>query len=137
MKIVIVHYPEPKSQNKWSKVLHELPLTNKILDIALDYALKNKASGIVSVQIGLGVMHEAEPEWMNKYFSWISRGTAAENAILEFIKYPIVWLCQKCRKPFSDSGETTARTVCPECAENRELILISGKEFRVESIIVS
>lgn len=117
--------------------MHELPLTNKILDIALDYALKNEASGIISVQIGLGVMHEAEPEWMNKYFSWISRGTAAEKAILEFKRYPVVWFCQKCKKPFSDSEETAARTVCPECDENRELIQISGKEFMVESIVVS
>lgn len=117
--------------------MHELPLTNKILDIALNYAKKNEASRIVSVQIGVGVMHEAEPEWVNKYFSWLSRGTAAEDASLDFKRYPVIWFCQKCRNPFSDPEDTAARTVCPECGENQELILVSGKEFRVESIIVS
>lgn len=117
--------------------MHELPLTNKILDIALDYARKNEASQIVSVQIGLGVMHEAEPEWMNRYFSWISRGTAAEKANLEFKRYPVIWFCQKCRNPFAEHDDTSTRIFCPECSENRELILISGKEFRVESIVVS
>lgn len=117
--------------------MHELPLTNKILDIALDYARKNEASRIVSVQIGLGVMHEAEPEWMNKYFSWITRGTVAENANLDFKRYPVIWFCQKCKNPFKDPGEKSAGTFCPKCFENRDLTLISGNEFRVESIIVS
>lgn len=117
--------------------MHELPLTNRILDIALDYAGKNRAKAIKSVQIGLGSMHEAEPEWLNRYFSWISRGTAAENAVLEFKKYPVVWMCDKCENSFSQSARSNERLICPECSEPKKLRLVSGNEFRVESIIIS
>jgi hydrogenase nickel incorporation protein HypA/HybF len=85
----------------------------------------------------LGALRDIQKQWIEHYFGYISKGTAAEGAEILILVDPIICRCGRCRKEFeierdSYSGETVA---CPDCSAT-EFTLISGTAFRIEGIEV-
>jgi hydrogenase nickel incorporation protein HypA/HybF len=85
----------------------------------------------------LGALRDIQKEWLEHYFTYLSKGTAAENAEILVIVDPIVCRCNHCGKEFEIERETyTGETVvCPACAQANYAI-ISGTAFRIEGIEV-
>jgi len=114
--------------------MHELPLTNKILETALDFAKKNNAVQIQEINLLIGELSDIEEHWLNHYFRYISKETIASDANLKITKVNIRWLCLSCCFEFDGEKKTENPVICPKCKETKNLELINGREFIIESI---
>lgn len=63
--------------------MHEMALTESIVEIALEEARKQGARRVVRVFVDVGALSHVEPEALEFCFSAIASGTAAEGAKLE------------------------------------------------------
>ena len=114
--------------------MHELSVTQNILEIAMDYAARNQAAKIVQIDLQIGEITDFEDEWMQRYFDFVSKGTIAEGAVLKISRIPARLQCSQCSFIFP-LDKSTWNLECPSC-HNKESTLISGREFRVESLQV-
>ena len=115
--------------------MHELQVTERILDIALKHAAGHDVSKIVRIGLKIGELSDIEDEWIQRYFDYLSRGTLAENAELAIERAPIVLGCQSCDSSFEIQRQQLGSPKCPECGETK-CRLISGREYLVKNIEV-
>jgi hydrogenase nickel incorporation protein HypA/HybF len=85
----------------------------------------------------LGALRDIKKEWIQHYFNYISKGTAAEGAEILIIPDPIVCRCGECGKDFEIDREGLAceDILCPNCT-TQNYTLISGTKFQIEGIEV-
>ena len=114
--------------------MHELSVTQSILEIALDYASRNQATKVVEIHLQIGEITDFEDEWMQRYFDFVSKGTIAEGAHLHISRIPARMQCSRCSFIFP-LDKSTWDLQCPTC-QCKESNLISGREFRVDSLEV-
>lgn len=110
--------------------MHELSVTQSILNIALQSAHKAGAKRVNKIKIAVGEMTGYVPQYVQEYFNIVSRDTIAEKAELEFIKVPASAECLDCGRETKLAG---FKFVCEHCG-SQNLKLIHGREFLVESI---
>jgi len=115
--------------------VHELPLTKSILEMAERYAKLSQASKVKAIFLRIGILRDLEPEWMHRYFSYISKGTIAEGAEILIMIEPVVLKCHNCGNTFGiELTQITGEPVlCPECAVH-DYELINGMEFILQGI---
>ena len=114
--------------------MHELSVTQSILEIALDYALRNQAQKIIDIHLQIGEVSDFDDEWIQRYFDFVSKGTVAEGAKLRISRTPARLKCNQCSFLFP-LDKATWNTQCPSC-NSKDCELISGREFRVEALEV-
>ncbi len=112
--------------------MHELSVTQSILDIALAHAQGAGASRILKVNLVIGELSGLVGEYIQFYFDFISRGTPAEGAELTFRHVPARFRCLECGAEYEPAEDDWT---CPECGALRP-IAVGGKELLVESIDV-
>lgn len=87
--------------------MHELSITQAILDTALRYAAQNGATRISALYLRVGALSGVVVDSVQFYFEFVSRGTIAQGAQLHF--------------------ETLApRARCRACGRERDLPLHSA-----------
>ena len=112
--------------------MHELAITQSILDIAQNVGREHGVKRVKEVRIKLGAYSGVVPACVQDYFSVISAGTIAEGAVLNIQTLPVIMRCRSC----SWQGEIDRLHIrCPECA-GTDLKMIQGREFYVESLEV-
>jgi hydrogenase nickel incorporation protein HypA/HybF len=119
-------------------VIHELSVTNAVLEIALDHAARvqgRKVNRVRSIKLKVGCMRDVVDEYMQQYFTYISRGTLAEGASLSIEHVPIVFACDACGATYSVGFLQLGEEKCSGCGGD-QATLISGREFSVEGIEV-
>lgn len=115
--------------------MHELQITKKILDIALDHGRNHGVSKIHSIVLRLGGLTDFKESWLQHYFSYISKGTMAEEAKLVIMAAGITLRCGRC-KTIIDTEETDLEQVhCPHCRASEGFSLLSGREFMIEEMV--
>lgn len=112
--------------------MHELAITQSILDIAEKAAGEHGAKRVQSVRIMLGEYSGVVPQCIQYYFDVISKGTLAEGAVLDIRRLPVVIRCNSCGK---ESQIDRRHIRCPLCG-GTDLKLIQGREFYIESMEV-
>ncbi len=112
--------------------MHELTITQNILEIALEHAEKAGATQIGRINLVIGEMTGVAEECVRFYIDILSRGTAAEAAELAVRRVPIMARCRNCAEPFEVRD---LRWACPRCQSTGSDI-VGGKELFVESIEV-
>lgn len=110
--------------------MHEMTITQGILDIVLDTAEKNKAKKVSSVTLVVGSLSQVVPDCVAFYFEIMTKDTIAEGAELIVKDVPAKAKCSKCGI-FFEAEDMSLK--CPECGELLGK-LISGRELSVESI---
>ncbi|WP_299024693.1 hydrogenase maturation nickel metallochaperone HypA [uncultured Thermanaerothrix sp.] len=110
--------------------MHELPVTENILSIALKHAQAAGARRVTDIHIVLGKFSSIVDDSVQFYWDLISGGTICEGARLHFQRLTPRMRCQDCQHEFEVSGEIQP---CPQC-NSLNLILLSGDEFYLESI---
>jgi hydrogenase nickel incorporation protein HypA/HybF len=115
--------------------MHELQVTERILDIVLKHAAGQDVSRIVTIRLRIGELTDLEDEWIQRYFDYLSRGTIAEKAKLAIQRAPIVLECESCSRRFEVGRGELGAAACPECEES-ECRLVSGREYLIENIEV-
>jgi hydrogenase nickel incorporation protein HypA/HybF len=113
-------------------LMHEYPITLKIIEIAEAHARKENASRVVKVNLVVGDYSGFIGESISMYFNHISEGTLCEGAQIAIRRVVPQLKCKSCgeyftRRPFSFE--------CPHCGEEGGPTEI-GKEFYIESIEV-
>ena len=112
--------------------MHELAVTESLLEIALRHAERAGARRIVRLNLVVGELASIVDESVQFYWDIISRDTIAEGAQLRFDRVPGTLRCMRCGHVFPIDG---ANYTCPECGEAR-VVVAGGDEFRLDSIEV-
>jgi hydrogenase nickel incorporation protein HypA/HybF len=110
--------------------MHEMTITQGILEIVLDTAAKNKAKKVSSVTLIVGSLAQVVPDCVSFYFEIMTKDTIADGAELVIKDIPAKAECTKCGAVFEAEDMSLK---CPECGELLGR-LISGRELSVESI---
>lgn len=114
--------------------MHELPVTEKILEIALSHAAKNKAKRIFSITLKVGGLTDLQGNWLQRYFDYLSRGTIAEGAELIIIPGGVQLRCDHCRTLIETTREKLQDEICPHCGSVDGLSIFSGREYFIEEM---
>lgn len=110
--------------------MHELPITQNILEIALRHA--GDATRITRINLVIGDLSSVIGESVQFYWDMLSEGTVAEGADLHFDRIKARFHCSDCEAEFEPDGR---KFDCPDC-DGVRVELIAGSEFRIESIEV-
>ena len=113
--------------------MHELAVTEAILDVVLKSAEKESAKRVRTVSLKIGEFSDLKAEWIQRYFDYLSRGTVAEEARIEVETTPPSFLCDSCGSSFSLSLKGVDRVRCPQCG-GASCTLTGGMEYRVERL---
>ncbi len=117
--------------------MHELQVTERILEVALKHVEGQNVSRIVNIHLRIGDLSDLEEEWIQHYFDYLSKDTLAENAKLQIEKVPIVLECEDCGASFNVERRDMGEATCPECEDDEPSFnLISGREYTVTNLEV-
>ena len=112
--------------------MHELSITQSILDIAVRAAAEQGASRIKVIKLRMGPFSGIVPECVQMYLDVLAKGTLAEGALVTARIVPLKIRCNDCGQ---ESEITRDHIACP-CCGSVNLKTLSGKEFMVESLEV-
>lgn len=112
--------------------MHELAVTQSLLEIALRHAEAAGAKRILQLNLRIGEFSSIVDDSVQFYWDIISRGTIAEGARLHFERSAGRMRCVGCGHVFAPNGRDY---LCPVCGGGQVLV-VEGDEFRLESIEV-
>jgi len=112
--------------------MHELSITQMMLDLVLEEARKNDAARVQAITLVIGKMSGIVDDCVRFYFDFLSRDTIAKGARLAFKPVPAKARCRECGREFKLEE---LKWVCPGCGTTR-IEIVGGKELYVESIEV-
>ncbi|MBN1680008.1 MAG: hydrogenase maturation nickel metallochaperone HypA [Anaerolineae bacterium] len=113
--------------------MHELSITQSLLDIALRHADEAGATRINELKIVVGELSSIIDDSVQFYWDMISHDTIAEGALLTFKRIPAALRCDDCGHEFPLNRE---QFTCPACGSGK-IRVTSGDEFYLESIDVN
>lgn len=112
--------------------MHELAVTQSILEIANRHASEAGATKIADIYIKIGRLSSIVDDSVQFYWDIISQATLAEGATLHFQRVPARMHCTECGLDFEMQEELAP---CPNC-KSLKLKVVSGDEFWLESIAI-
>ena len=112
--------------------MHELSITQNMLDLVLEEAKNAKAERVAKINLVIGEMSGIVDQCVEFYFEFLSQDTIANGAILSFAKVPTQARCLNCEELFTPKAFDWS---CPKCRESSTEI-VAGNELYVESIEV-
>jgi hydrogenase nickel incorporation protein HypA/HybF len=114
--------------------MHELPITQSILEIADRHLAAAGARRITRIWLVVGDLTGFVPDSIQFYFDILSQGTPAEGARLVIERRPGQIRCRSCCQVYEPvDGQIW---ICPTCGTLGGEVL-AGKEMYVESIEVT
>ena len=112
--------------------MHELSVTQSMLNLALEYAEQASAKRITRINLVIGELSGIVDESVQFYFDFVSKDTLAEGARLAFERMLARLRCRACGHEFALEDGNWA---CPVCqAMGGEFV--AGREFYMDSIEV-
>jgi hydrogenase nickel incorporation protein HypA/HybF len=110
--------------------MHELPVTESILEIALRHATQAGAARVTDLNLVIGQLSSLVDDSIQFYWDIIAKGTIAEGAQLHFKRISAELLCLDCGNRYPPGDEILA---CPQC-QSVHIKVAAGDEFRLDSI---
>ncbi len=110
--------------------MHELSVTENILQIALKHAEKANAVRVTDIHIVIGSLSSIIDDSVQFYWDFVSDNTTCKKATLHFNRVPAVLKCQACQTEYKIADGLEA---CPACA-GENIQIVSGEEFFLDSI---
>jgi hydrogenase nickel incorporation protein HypA/HybF len=110
--------------------MHEMALAEEVVRIVEETAGRAAACSVHAVVLEIGRLSSVEPEALRFCFAAVTRGTIAQDAVLEIVETPGVGECLACGAtvPMNEAwGE------CPVC-DGGALQPSAGTEMRVREI---
>jgi len=111
--------------------MHELGITQNLLDLALRHAEPAGAKKITALHLVIGELSSVVDDSVQFYWDFVSQGTIAQGATLHFERIPAAFECQDCGELFPRNDGY----VCPACGSGRVRVKL-GEEFYLKSIEV-
>ena len=110
--------------------MHELAVTEGILNIAVQHASRAGAVRVTGLNLVIGQLASIVDDSVQFYWDMISEGTICAGAQLHFERRPATLKCLDCDQAYALDGVLTD---CPNCHSVR-IKVMTGEEFFVESI---
>jgi hydrogenase nickel incorporation protein HypA/HybF len=111
--------------------MHELSVTQNILDIAIAEANKAGATRVSKIKLKIGQLTQVVPECVEFYLEVLGKDTIAAGVKLEVETVPLVVACKSC-------GATVALDdydfACRQCGQPTDIV--TGRELFIDSIEV-
>jgi hydrogenase nickel incorporation protein HypA/HybF len=111
--------------------MHELPVTQAILDTALNAAQQAGARRILAIDLVVGELSGIVDDSVQFYFDILSQGTLAQGAMLRFQRQPAQARCLDCGHSYPAAPPLAP--FCPACGGARVQVS-GGRQFFLESI---
>ncbi len=112
--------------------MHELAVTQSILDISLRHASQAGAKRVTDINLVIGQFSSIVDDSVQFYWDIIAWDTIAQGSLLHFERIPGEMTCSNCGHTFHPSDKTFE---CPSCSSSF-VNITKGEEFRVDSIDV-
>jgi len=113
--------------------MHELPVTQSILEIALRHAAQAGAQRVTDVHLVLGELASVVGDSVQFYWEIVAKDTPAAGAKLHFRRIEARLSCMSCGHLYRPGGDGL---ICPACGGAGAKIE-TGEEFFVEAIEVA
>ncbi|MCB9418729.1 MAG: hydrogenase maturation nickel metallochaperone HypA [Ardenticatenaceae bacterium] len=110
--------------------MHELPITESILEIAVRHGEQANAARVTDLYLVIGQLSSIVDDSIQFYWDIISRDTICEGATLHFERVPAQLLCLDCGHSYGFDYELSA---CPIC-DSTHIKVAAGEEFQLQSI---
>lgn len=112
--------------------MHELAVTESILDIVCRHAAEAGAEKVVRIHLVIGELSSIVDDSVQFYFDFLSQDSCARGAELSFRRIEATVECGFCEHAWSPK---TGDWKCPECGAMGARV-VRGNEFYVDSIEV-
>lgn len=112
--------------------MHELAVTESILEIALRHGRDAGAETVTDLHLAIGELSTIVDESVQFYWDIVCEGTAAAGSRLHFRRIPGRLACRTCGHTYSPRDDLP----CPACG-GISIDIIAGEEFFLESIQVT
>ncbi len=110
--------------------MHELAVTQSILEIALKYAQEAQASRVSDLYLVIGRLASIVDDSVQFYWEIITDGTLCAGSKLHFKRVPAKMICLDCGNAYALDGELEP---CPACG-SAKVKVTSGDQFYLDSI---
>ncbi|MBT3315549.1 MAG: hydrogenase maturation nickel metallochaperone HypA [Anaerolineae bacterium] len=110
--------------------MHELPVTESILDITLRHAKTHNATKVTDIYLVIGDWSSIIDDSVQFHWDILSENTIAQAATLHFERISIELFCLDCSHTYTP---TDRELVCPKCESSR-IKVVKGDEFNIDSI---
>ena len=110
--------------------MHELAVTESILNIATKYASQNNARKVTDLYLVIGRLSSIIDDSVQFYWDMVTENTLCAGSTLHFERVPAQLACQTCQNQYTLDGEMTP---CPACG-SAQVKVISGDQFFLDSI---
>ena len=110
--------------------MHELPITQGLLELALEHASRAGGGRITGLYLTIGELSGVVDDSVQFYWDIISADTPAEGAELHFERIRLELECRDCERSFSPATESYR---CPRC-DGVNVQVNTGSEFFLEAI---
>jgi len=104
--------------------MHELGITENIVNIALSKANEANATRITQINLVIGELSGFVPDCIQFYFDSFKEDTIAEQAVLRFDVVPAQLRCRDCAALFMPQDTMWS---CPECL-SQSVEIARGRE---------
>lgn len=112
--------------------MHELAITEGIVEVAVPAAEKAGAKRILEIHLKIGALSGVFPECIQDCLEAVTKGTIAEGAKLVVSEIPVKVYCRDCQL---ESEIDRKKIQCPHCG-GQNFRVTAGREYFVESLKV-
>ena len=110
--------------------MHELSVTENILEIAVRYAKQNEATRVTDLYLVIGRLSSIVDDSVQFYWDLISNDTLCAGSTLHFERVPAKLTCLECGSEYILDGELIP---CPTCG-SAKVQVTTGEQFYLDSI---
>lgn len=110
--------------------MHELSVTESILDIAVKYAVQAQAKRVSDLYLVIGRLSSIVDDSVQFYWDIVSQKTICAGSKLHFQRIPAELLCIDCGNKYQIDSELSP---CPACG-SAKVKVTSGDQFFLDSI---
>jgi hydrogenase nickel incorporation protein HypA/HybF len=112
--------------------MHELAVSESILEIATRHARQAGASKVTQIYLVIGRLSSIVDDSIQFYWDILTKNTVCEGSTIQFQRLPARMACLNCDLEYTFETDLIP---CPACGSYSARV-ISGEEFRLDSIEV-
>ncbi len=112
--------------------MHEMAISESIIGILEDEGRRQHYERVRKVRVEIGPFSGIETDALRFTFDVVTRGTLAENAVLEIVETQAQAWCLQCARTVTIHERFDA---CPHCGSH-QLQVTSGEEMRIKDLEV-
>jgi hydrogenase nickel incorporation protein HypA/HybF len=110
--------------------MHELSVTESILEIAVRYAKQNEAKRVTDLYLVIGRLSSIIDDSVQFYWDIVTQDTLCAGSQLHFQRIPAQMICLDCGNDYALDNELIP---CPTCGSGKVKVS-TGEQFYLDSI---